>query len=59
MAESSGATYVARWTINKPTQPINSIREGIRNEVLSIIEMLSPCTTVYARHYRRGDIDDF
>ncbi len=59
MAKSSGATYVARWTINKPTQPINSIREGIRNEGLSFIEMLSPCTTAYARHNKMGDIDDF
>ena len=59
MAESSGATYVARWTINKPSHPINSIREGIQNKGFSFIEMLSPCTTAYARQNKVGDIDEF
>lgn len=59
MAKSSGATYVARWPVNRPSQPINSIREGIQNEGFSFIEMLSPCTTTYARQNRMGDIDEF
>lgn len=59
MAISAGASYVARWTVNKPAQPINSIREGIRNEGMSFIEMLSPCTTTYARQNRMGDVEDF
>ena len=60
MAIASGATYVARWTVNKPAQPINSIREGLQNEGMSFIEMLSPCTTAYARQNREvGDIENY
>lgn len=59
MAISSGASYVARWGVNRPNQPINSIREGIRNKGMSFIEMLSPCTTAYARRNKMGDIEEF
>jgi len=54
MAISSGATYVARWTVTKPSQPINSIAEALENKGFSFVEMLSPCTTAYARQNKVG-----
>lgn len=59
MAMSSGATYVARWDLTKPAQTIKSIGEGLENKGMSFIEMLSPCTTAYARQNKMGDIEDF
>lgn len=58
MAKAAGATYVARWPVFRPHQPINSIREGIRNKGLSFIEMMSPCTTAYGRRNRFRKIED-
>lgn len=59
MAISSGASYVARWPVNKPPQPINSIKEALDNKGFSFIEILSPCTTAYARQNKMGDIMQF
>ncbi len=58
MAIAAGATYVARWPVNRPNQPINSIREGIKNKGFSFIEMLSPCTTAYGRRNQFREIED-
>ncbi|MGC9307276.1 MAG: thiamine pyrophosphate-dependent enzyme [Thermoplasmatota archaeon] len=58
MAIASGASYVARWPINKPSMPINSIREGLRNPGFSFIEMLSPCPTAYGRRNKFRKIDE-
>ncbi|MFW6141192.1 MAG: 2-oxoacid:ferredoxin oxidoreductase subunit beta [Candidatus Saliniplasma sp.] len=59
MAISSGASYVARWTVTKPSQPINSIAEAIANKGFSFVEMLSPCTTAYARQNKVGSLREF
>ncbi len=59
MAMSAGATYVARWGLSKPIQPMESIAEGFENEGMSFIEILSPCTTAYARQNKVGDIQEF
>ncbi len=58
MAKAAGATYVARWPVFKPHQPINSIREGLQNRGFSFIEMLSPCTTAYGRRNKFRKIED-
>ncbi len=59
MAMSAGATYVARWDLTKPVQPMKSIKEGLENKGMSFIELLSPCTTAYARQNKVGDIQEF
>ncbi len=56
MAIAAGATYVARWPVYRPNQPINSIREGLRNRGFSFIEMMSPCTTAYGRRNKLREI---
>ncbi len=58
MAIAAGATYVARWPVYRPNQPINSIREGLRNNGFSFIEMMSPCTTAYGRRNKFREIKD-
>lgn len=58
MAIASGATYVARWPVNRPAQPINSIREGLRNRGFSFIEMMSPCPTAYGRRNQFRQINE-
>lgn len=58
MAIAAGATYVARWPVDRPNQPINSIREAIRNRGFSFIELLAPCTTAYGRRNDFREIED-
>lgn len=43
IAETAGATYVARWTTAHPYQTIKSIMKGIRKKGASFIEILSQC----------------
>ena len=56
MAKAIGASYVARWTVTHPYQPIKSIKEAIQNKGFSFIEFLSPCPTAYGRRNKLGDI---
>lgn len=58
MAIASGATYVARWPVHRPNQPIDSIREGLKNKGFSFIEMMVPCTTAYGRRNKFREIKD-
>ncbi|MFP4000992.1 MAG: thiamine pyrophosphate-dependent enzyme [Thermoplasmata archaeon] len=59
MAISAGATYVARWGVNRPNKPINSIQEALQNKGMSFVEMMSPCTTAYSRQNRMGAVEEF
>ncbi len=43
MAETSGASYVARWTTAHPRQTIKSIKKGIGKKGTAFIEILSQC----------------
>jgi 2-oxoglutarate ferredoxin oxidoreductase subunit beta len=43
MAETAGASYVARWTTAHPKQAIKSITRGIRKKGAAFIEILSQC----------------
>ena len=58
MAIAAGATYVARWPVYRPNQPINSIREALRNKGFSFIEMMTPCTTAYGRRNKLRNVKD-
>ncbi len=50
VAQALGASYVARWPVTYPYQPIKSIQQGITKRGFALIEMLSPCPTAYGRH---------
>ena len=43
LAQTAGATYVARWTTAHPHQTIKSIVKGIRKKGTAFIEILSQC----------------
>jgi 2-oxoglutarate ferredoxin oxidoreductase subunit beta len=55
LAESVGATYVARWTTFHVRRLAKSIREALDHKGFSFIEVLSPCPTLYMRRNRLGD----
>ena len=43
IAETAGASYVARWTTAHPKQTVRSIKKGIRKKGTAFIEILSQC----------------
>ncbi|OYD13940.1 2-oxoacid:ferredoxin oxidoreductase subunit beta [candidate division WOR-3 bacterium JGI_Cruoil_03_51_56] len=55
LVDSCGATYVARWTALHVRHLTNSILEALHHKGFSFIEVISPCSTVYARRNRLGD----
>jgi 2-oxoglutarate ferredoxin oxidoreductase subunit beta len=55
LAESSGAVYVARWTVYHVTQLKKSLREALNKKGFSFVEIISPCPTLYGRRNRLGD----
>jgi 2-oxoglutarate/2-oxoacid ferredoxin oxidoreductase subunit beta len=55
LAESSGAVYVARWTVYHVMQLKKAIREALQKPGFSFVEAISPCPTLYGRRNRIGD----
>jgi 2-oxoglutarate/2-oxoacid ferredoxin oxidoreductase subunit beta len=55
LVEAAGATYVARWTALHLRRVTKSIQEALRKRGFSFIEVITPCTTLYARRNRLGD----
>jgi len=55
LAESCGAVYVARWTAYHVRQITHSMVEALRKKGFALIEILSPCPTLYQRRNRLGD----
>jgi 2-oxoglutarate ferredoxin oxidoreductase subunit beta len=55
LADSSGAVYVARWTVYHVMQLKKAMREALGKKGFSFIEIISPCPTLYGRRNRRGD----
>jgi 2-oxoglutarate ferredoxin oxidoreductase subunit beta len=54
LAASSGAVYVARWTALHIRRMKWSIQEALLKDGFSFIEVIAPCSTVYARRNRLG-----
>ena len=54
MMEACGASYVARWTALHIRRLTNSIVEAINRRGFSFIEVIAPCSTLYARWNRLG-----
>ncbi|MBI2817880.1 MAG: 2-oxoacid:ferredoxin oxidoreductase subunit beta [Acidobacteria bacterium] len=55
LAESAGATYVARWTAFHVRQVTHAMTEMMRKKGFCFLEILSPCPTLYQRRNRLGD----
>jgi 2-oxoglutarate ferredoxin oxidoreductase subunit beta len=54
LAESCGAVYVARWTSLHIRRATKSIAEALVKPGFSLIEVIAPCPTLYARRNRLG-----
>jgi 2-oxoglutarate ferredoxin oxidoreductase subunit beta len=55
LAESAGASYVARWTTYHVKQLSRSMAEVLNKKGFCFIEVLSPCPTLYQRRNKLGD----
>ena len=55
LAASCGAVYVARWTCLHVRRLAKSINEALNKKGFSFIEIIAPCSTIYARRNRLGD----
>ena len=54
LAASCGATYVARWTALHVRRLTKSIAEALQKKGFSFVEIICPCTTLYARKNKLG-----
>ena len=54
LAASCGAVYVARWTALHVRRLAKSISEALNKKGFSFIEIICPCSTIYARRNRLG-----
>ncbi len=49
-----GATYVARWTVLHIKRLTRAMKEAILKPGFSLVEVIAPCSTLYARKNRLG-----
>lgn len=49
LAAASGAVYIARWTSLHARQLVQTITEALLKKGFSLVEVISPCPTVYGR----------
>ena len=54
LAASCGAVYVARWTALHVRRLTNSMSEALQKKGFSFVEIICPCTTLYARKNKLG-----
>ncbi len=54
LAATCGATYVARWTSLHVHQMTRAFVDGIRRKGFRFIEVIAPCSTLYARLNKLG-----
>lgn len=54
LAASCGASYVARWTCLHTRRLTRSFKEAINRKGFRFIEVIAPCSTLYARLNRLG-----
>jgi 2-oxoglutarate ferredoxin oxidoreductase subunit beta len=54
LAASSGAVYVARWTALHIRRLSTAIKEAISKRGFSFVEVIAPCSTLYARLNKLG-----
>jgi len=51
---SCGATYVARWTALHIRRLTRAMSEALNKKGFSFVEVVAPCSTLYARRNRLG-----
>ena len=49
LVEAAGATFVSRWSTNRPHQCIRAIKRAIQHKGFSFVEIVSQCTTGFGR----------
>jgi 2-oxoglutarate ferredoxin oxidoreductase subunit beta len=54
LAASCGATYVARWTCLHIRRLTRTLREAIQRTGFRFVEVIAPCSTLYARLNKLG-----
>jgi 2-oxoglutarate ferredoxin oxidoreductase subunit beta len=54
LAEAAGATYVARGAVYYVQELISLIERGIKHKGFAVIDVLTPCVTVFGRRNRLG-----
>lgn len=54
LAASSGAVYVARWSALHIRRLTRSMTEALLKPGFSVVEVIAPCSTLYARRNRLG-----
>jgi 2-oxoglutarate/2-oxoacid ferredoxin oxidoreductase subunit beta len=54
LAEACGACYVSRWTALHVRRTVESMTKAITKPGFSFVEVISPCSTLYARRNRLG-----
>jgi 2-oxoglutarate ferredoxin oxidoreductase subunit beta len=54
LVTACGAVYVARWTALHVRRLTNSITEAMQKKGFSFVEVICPCTTLYARKNKLG-----
>ena len=54
LAASCGASYVARWTCLHTRRLTRSFKEGLVRKGFRFIEVIAPCSTLYARLNKLG-----
>ncbi len=54
LAASCGATYVARWTSLHVRRLTKSFKEALQRKGFRFIEVITPCSTLYARLNKLG-----
>jgi 2-oxoglutarate ferredoxin oxidoreductase subunit beta len=54
LVAACGATYVARWTALHVRRLTNSMTEALKKDGFSFVEVICPCTTLYARKNKLG-----
>jgi len=54
LVASCGATYVARWTVLHIRRLKKAMTEALNRSGFSFIEVIAPCSTLYARRNRLG-----
>jgi len=54
LAAASGASFVARWTVLHARQLEWTLREALVHPGFSFVEVISPCSTAYARWNQEG-----
>jgi len=54
LAMSAGASYVARWTSLHIRRLTDSLTEALNRDGFRFVEILAPCSTIYARRNKLG-----